>query len=143
SALRLAELTQEILEPGVFNVVTGTGLRAGARIAEHPDVPRVAFTGGVAAGRAVLRAGAEHIKHVTLELGGKNPMIVFPDADPVAAARAAVAGMNFARSQGQSCQSNSRVFVHQDLREAFTNEVLARVAAIRMGDPLADGVDFG
>ncbi len=143
SAIRLTDLVAEILPPGVFNLVTGQGRVAGARIAEHPDVPRVAFTGGVQAGRAVLRAGAEHFKVVTLELGGKNPMIVLPDVDPERAAAAAVSGMNFAKTQGQSCQSNSRVFVHRDIREAFTRAVLDHVAKLRLGDPLEDGVDMG
>lgn len=143
SALRLAELSQGILPPGVFNVVTGRGQVTGAAIAGHPDVPRVAFTGGVPAGRAVLRAGAEHIKHVTLELGGKNPMIVFGDVDPARAALAAVKGMNFARSQGQSCQSTSRVFVHADVEKAFTDELVQLVRALRVGDPLDPAVDLG
>lgn len=143
SALRLGELTEGILPPGVFNVVTGRGAGAGAAIAAHPGIPRVAFTGGVPVGKAVLRAGAESIKHVTLELGGKNPMIVFPDADPARAAAAAVKGMNFARSQGQSCQSNSRVFVHADIEEAFTAEVLALVNRLVVGNPLEAGTDLG
>ncbi len=143
SAIRLMELAADILPPGVLNLITGQGSVTGARLAEHPDVPRVAFTGGVAAGRAVLRAGAEHFKTVTLELGGKNPMLVLPDADPRAAALAAVNGMNFARSQGQSCQSNSRVFVHRDVRDAFTTALLERVAQFRLGDPLDTTVDMG
>jgi betaine-aldehyde dehydrogenase len=143
SAIRLGELTEGILPAGVFNVVTGRGPVVGAALAAHPGIPRVAFTGGVPAGRAVLRAGAESIKHVSLELGGKNPMIVFPDADPVRAATAAVKGMNFARSQGQSCQSNSRVFVHEDIREAFTAEVVAQVRRLRVGDPLDGDNDLG
>lgn len=143
SAIRLGELTEGILPPGVFNVVTGRGSGAGAAIAAHQGIPRVAFTGGVRAGKAVLRAGAESIKHVTLELGGKNPMIVFPDADPAKAAAAAVKGMNFARSQGQSCQSNSRVFVHADIREAFTAELLAIVNRLNVGNPLEAGTDMG
>ena len=143
SAGRLAHLSEDILPPGVFNVVTGRGDRAGAAIAGHPQILRVAFTGGVPAGRAVLRAGAEHIKHVTMELGGKNPMIVFSDADPVKAARAAVKGMNFARSQGQSCQSNSRVFVHDDIRERFTDEVVRIVRSLKVGHPLEPDTDLG
>ncbi len=143
SALRLAELTEGILPPGVFNVVTGRGDVAGARIAEHPHVPRVAFTGGVANGRRVLRSAAESIKHVTLELGGKNPMIVFPDVNVERAARAAVKGMNLARSQGQSCQSNSRVFVHADIVDQFTTALLEIVHQLRVGDPLDPENDMG
>lgn len=143
SALRLAELSQDILPPGVFNVVTGRGEQAGAALASHPGAPRIAFTGGVGAGKAVLRAGAEHIKHVTMELGGKNPMIVFPDADPVKAAQAAVKGMNFARSQGQSCQSNSRVFVHAEIRDIFIRELVDLVKGLTVGHPLDAGTDLG
>ena len=143
STLRLAELTEGILPPGVFNVVTGTGPGAGAALAATPLVPRVAYTGGVPAGKAVLRAGVEQLKHVTLELGGKNPMIVFPDVDPAKAARAAVKGMNFARSQGQSCQSNSRVFVHDAVYEDFLQALLPAVAALRVGDPLEPANDLG
>ncbi len=143
SALELARLTEDVLPAGVFNVVTGTGAEAGAALAGHPQVPRVAFTGSVPTGRAVLRAGVEHIKHVTLELGGKNPMIVFPDADPQQAARAAVAGMNLRRSQGQSCQSNSRVLVHASVSDAFTAELLALVGQLTVGDPLSESTDMG
>jgi betaine-aldehyde dehydrogenase len=143
SAIRLGELTEGLVPPGVFNVVTGRGPGAGAAIAGHPGIPRVAFTGGVPVGKAVLRAGVESIKHVTLELGGKNPMIVFPDADPAEAAAAAVKGMNFARSQGQSCQSSSRVFVHEDVREAFTAEVLTIVNRLKVGDPMEAEIDLG
>jgi betaine-aldehyde dehydrogenase len=143
SAIRLAEISSQILPRGTFNVVTGRGARAGAAIAAHPGIPRVAFTGGLTAGRAVLRAGADTIKHVSLELGGKNPMIVFPDADPATAARAAVAGMNLARSQGQSCQSNSRILVHAEVHQAFLDELLGVVSALRVGDPLELDTDIG
>ncbi|MCU1432684.1 MAG: betB [Actinotalea sp.] len=143
SAIRLAELSQGILPAGVFNVVTGRGVGAGAFIAAHPGVPRVAYTGGVPAGKAVLRAGVEGMKHVTLELGGKNPMIVFPDADVAKAARAAVKGMNFARSQGQSCQSNSRVFVHAEIYDAFVEALVPVVEGLTVGDPLDPANDLG
>ena len=97
SALRLAELAKDVFPTGVWNVVTGTGARSGAALAAHPDVPRVAFTGSVPTGRQITEAGKQDIKHVSLELGGKNPFIVFPDADPVAAAAGAVAAMNLSR----------------------------------------------
>lgn len=143
SAIRLAEITEQILPPGTLNVVTGRGSRSGAAIAGHPGVPRIAFTGGLAAGRAVLRAGADGIKHVSLELGGKNPMIVFPDVVPETAARAAVAGMNLARSQGQSCQSNSRVLVHSAVHDTFLDALLHEVSRLRVGDPLDPDTDIG
>lgn len=143
SALRLAQLTEGILPPGVFNVVTGRGSRVGAAIAAHPGIPRVAFIGSVPTGKAVMKAGSDHIKHVTLELGGKNPMVVFPDVDIDDAVANAVRGMNFARSQGQSCQSTSRVYVHQDIRSEFVDRLLGVVGSMTVGDPLDEGTDLG
>jgi betaine-aldehyde dehydrogenase len=91
----------------------------------------------------VLRAAAEHIKHVTVELGGKNPFLLFPDADVRKAAQAAVKGMNLARSSGQSCQSTSRIYVHTDIREAFIDALLEVVASLRLGDPHDEATDLG
>lgn len=143
SAIRLAELGEDLLPAGVFNVITGEGRRSGAAIAEHPAIPRVAFTGSVPTGKVVMRAAAESIKHVTLELGGKNPMIVFPDVDLDQAASAAIKGMNFARSQGQSCQSTSRVYVHRDILADFTDRVTRLAGALKVGDPLENATDLG
>jgi betaine-aldehyde dehydrogenase len=143
SALHLGWLVRDLLPPGVFNVVTGRGERAGAALAEHPRVPRVAFTGGVPTGRRILSATAQAVKHVSLELGGKNPFIVFPDADPAAAATAAIAAMNFSRSAGQSCGSTSRVFVHRDIAAAFTDALVQTLGALRVGDPLDPATDVG
>jgi len=142
SALRLAELAEDLLPPGVLNVVTGPAT-TGAAIVEHPDVPRVAFTGSLASGRAVLRAAAHDIKHVTLELGGKNPMVVFDDANPRHAAAGAVAGMNLRRSMGQSCQSNSRILVHRRIKDAFLSALLEIVASLHVGDPQDEATDLG
>lgn len=142
SALRFAELAEEVLPPGVLNVVTGAAA-TGAVLVEHPDVPRIAFTGGVPTGRAVLRGAAEHIKHVTLELGGKNPMVVFDDADPERAAAGAVAGMNLCRSMGQSCQSNSRILVHRSRKDEFLSALADVVATLRVGDPRDETTDIG
>ena len=89
----------------------------------HPDVSRIGFVGSVPTGRAVAMAGAATLKVVSLELGGKNPIVIFPDADPVEAARAAIKGMNMNR-QGQSCSSTSRVFVHKSLHSAVKKELI-------------------
>ncbi|WP_126974937.1 aldehyde dehydrogenase family protein [Frigidibacter oleivorans] len=143
SALVLGEVAREVLPPGVFNIVNGTGPEAGAALVRHPDVKRLALIGSVPTGRAIQRAAAEvAVKHVTLELGGKNPMIVFPDADPDKAAASAVRGMNFAW-QGQSCGSNSRVLVHRDIYEDVLRRISDRVAALRLGDPMAPDTDMG
>jgi betaine-aldehyde dehydrogenase len=142
SAIRLAELAADLLPTGVLNVVTGAG-ETGAALVAHPDVPRVAFTGSVPTGRAVLRTAADHIKHVSVELGGKNPMVVFDDVDPGRAAAAAVAGMNLRRSMGQSCQSNSRILVHRAVKDAFLAALVDEVERLRVGDPTDEATDLG
>jgi betaine-aldehyde dehydrogenase len=90
-----------------------------------------------------MRAAADHLKHVTLELGGKNPLIVFPDADLDAAVGAAVQGMNLRESAGQSCRSTSRVFVHAEAYQEFVRRLAAAVSALRVGDPLDPDTDVG
>ncbi len=112
SALRLADLAAGVFPPGVVNIVTGTGDEAGDALVTHPQVRRLAFIGSVEIGRAIQRRAAEHVvKTVTLELGGKNPLVIFPDADLDMAVEGAVRGMNFTW-QGQSCGSTSRLLVH-------------------------------
>lgn len=143
SALRLGELAMEIFPAGVLNVVTGTGLAVGEPIVMHPDVPRIAFTGSEAAARRILaQAAGTAVKTITLELGGKNPLIVFPDANMDAAVDGALRGMNF-RWQGQSCGSTSRVFVHRSLYERFVAELADGMRALRLGDPLLESTDVG
>src|SRR5271170_1229606 len=143
SATILGEICRQVLPPGVVNIVTGLGLPAGDAIARHPNVKRIAFTGSVPTGRAIQRAAAEGgIKHITLELGGKNPLIVFPDMDPDKIAQIAVAGMNFAW-QGQSCGSTSRLLLHESLYKPVLERVVDRVAALRLGDPLDDTSQMG
>jgi acyl-CoA reductase-like NAD-dependent aldehyde dehydrogenase len=120
----------------VVNIVTGDGPTVGDALVRHPRVKRIAFTGSAETGMLIQRAAAEvAVKHVTLELGGKNPMIVFPDADLDKAIPAAVAGMNFAW-QGQSCGSTSRLFVHDTLYDRVLAGVIERVRALRIGMPL-------
>lgn len=143
SALRIGELAAEILPPGVLNVVTGLGAEVGSRLTAHPDVPRVAFTGSVETGLQIQRqAAAEVVKAVTLELGGKNPLIVFPDADVPAAVRGAVTGMNFTW-QGQSCGSTSRVLVHRSLLEDFEAGLREALDGFVVGDPFDPATQMG
>ena len=127
SSLKLGELCEGIFPPGVVNIITGDG-RVGSALVRHPEVRRVGFVGSIPTGRAIARDAADGLKRVSLELGGKNPIIIFPDADPKKAAAAAVQGMNMNR-QGQSCSSTSRVFVHRDVH----NEVVAELVASRRG----------
>jgi betaine-aldehyde dehydrogenase len=143
SALRIGELVEGLFPAGVVNVVTGRGATAGSALVVHPDVPRIAFTGSVPTGRRVAEAAARHVKHVSLELGGKNPMIVFDDTDPKRAADGAVAAMNLARSMGQSCGSSSRVFVHSRIKDAFCAALAERCARLRVGDPMDPETEMG
>jgi len=131
SALRLAELIGGLLPPGAFNVLPGDRT-AGAALAAHRDVAMVAIIGSVPAGRAVMRAASDTVKPLMLELGGKNALIAYPDADPDAVAAAIVAGMNFTWC-GQSCGSTSRAFVHDAIHDAVVERVCARAAAFAPG----------
>ncbi|MGH6771107.1 MAG: aldehyde dehydrogenase family protein [Xanthobacteraceae bacterium] len=143
SATMLGEICCEVLPAGVVNIVTGHGMPAGDAIARHPTVKRVAFTGSVPTGRAIQRAAAEGgVKHVTLELGGKNPLIAFPDMDLDKLAQIAVAGMNFAW-QGQSCGSTSRLLLHESIYKQVLERVVDRVASLKLGDPLDDKSQMG
>ena len=144
SAVALAALSADLLPPGVLNVVPG-GAAVGAAIVGHPDVPRIAFTGSVPTGLAVQQTAAASgtIKHVTLELGGKNPLLVLADVDPHVAAAMAVKGMNFTRVQGQSCGSTSRLLVHSSLHRAVLDEVVRLVEAIRIGFPDDGDAEMG
>jgi betaine-aldehyde dehydrogenase len=133
SSLRLAELCAGIFPDGVVNIIAGDG-SVGAALVRHPDVRRIGFVGSVPAGRAIAQAAAADLKRVSLELGGKNPIVIFPDADPKKAARAAINGMNMNR-QGQSCSSTSRVFVHTSLHKQVIAELVALAEALPIGPP--------
>ena len=141
SSLRLGELCDGIFPKGVVNIVTG-GATAGQALVGHPGVDRLAFVGSVPTGRAIAKAAAETLKVVTLELGGKNPIIIFPDADPAKAATSAIKGMNMNR-QGQSCSSTSRVFVHESLHGAVAQELVKQAEALPMGPPWVEGNEVG
>jgi 2-formylbenzoate dehydrogenase len=144
SALRMGELFCDVLPPGVLNVVVGNGPDAGRALARHPLVRRVAFTGSDATGRAIQREAAEvGVKQVSLELGGKNAMIVCPDADVDRAVEGAIRGMNFYGWQSQSCGSTSRLLVHESLAEEMVEGIRERMAAIRVGSPLDPTTEMG
>jgi acyl-CoA reductase-like NAD-dependent aldehyde dehydrogenase len=144
SALRMGELFARVLPPGVLSVVVGDGPAAGRAVARHPAIRRIGFIGSDATGRAIQRDAAEvGVKDVTLELGGKNALIAFPDTDPDAVAAGAVAGMNFARSAGQSCGSTSRLLLHESIADDVLERVAARMSAIRIGSPLDPATEMG
>lgn len=144
SSLIIADLSKGLLPPGVLNVVPGSGL-AGSALASHPQVPRISFTGSDATGLQVQQSAASSgtFKVLTLELGGKNPIIVFADATLDEAAAAVVRGMNFTRNQGQSCGSTSRLLVHEDVHNESTEAILERVRAIRLGLPELAETEMG
>jgi acyl-CoA reductase-like NAD-dependent aldehyde dehydrogenase len=139
----LGELCRDCLPPGLVNIVHGHGLPVGDTLVRHPRVRRIGFTGSVPTGLAIQRAAAESgVKHVTLELGGKNPFIVFPDADLDKAVEMAVAGMNFSWA-GQSCGSTSRLLLHESIHDAFVERVAVRLRALRLGDPVDPASEMG
>src|SRR5882757_1253447 len=141
SALRLAELIDGILPPGVWNVVPG-GREVGQVLASHPDVASVALIGSVPTGRAVMKAAADTLKPVLLELGGKNALIAFPDADLEGVSAAVVDGMNFTWC-GQSCGSTSRAFVHAKIYDAVLERAKASIKRYRPGVPTDPSTTMG
>jgi acyl-CoA reductase-like NAD-dependent aldehyde dehydrogenase len=139
----LAELCHATLPPGLVNIVHGFGMPAGDALIRHPLVRRIGFTGSVATGLAIQRAAAESgVKHVTLELGGKNPFIVFPDADLDRVVEMAIAGMNFSWA-GQSCGSTSRLLLHESVHDLVVERVAARMKSLRLGSPLDAASEMG
>ncbi|WP_027255732.1 betaine-aldehyde dehydrogenase [Leisingera aquimarina] len=141
SALKVAEILMEAGAPkGLFNVVQGYG-DAGAALVTDPRVAKVSLTGSVPTGKKVYAAAAADMKHVSMELGGKSPMVVFDDADLDNAVSGAILG-NF-YSSGQVCSNGTRVFVQRGIKEAFLERLAARVAMAKIGDPMDPEVSFG
>ena len=143
TALKLAEIyTEAGLPDGVFNVLPGVGAETGQYLTEHPGIAKVSFTGGVASGKKVMaNAAASSLKEVTMELGGKSPLIIFDDADLDLAADIAMMANFF--SSGQVCTNGTRVFVPRSMLAAFEAAVVERVKRIRIGDPMAAETNFG
>jgi betaine-aldehyde dehydrogenase len=141
SALRLAELIDGILPPGVWNVVPG-GREVGQVLSSHPDVAMTALIGSVPTGRAVMKAASDTLKPVLLELGGKNALIAFPDADLEAVSAAVVDGMNFTWC-GQSCGSTSRAFIHEKIYDAVIERAKASIKRYKPGIPTDPATTMG
>lgn len=142
TVLRVIQLMNTVMPSGLVNILSGYGPECGAPLVSHPKVGKVTFTGSVETGKIVYKAAAEKLIPVTLELGGKSPMIVMEDADLDRAVAGAIAGMRFTR-QGQSCTAASRIFVHDSLHDAFVEKLKAKVDAMKMGDPLDEATDIG
>src|SRR5262249_904743 len=118
----------------VLNVVTGPGAQVGQMLVEHPGIDKVAFTGDTSTGRQIMRGSSETLKKITLELGGKSPNIVFPDADLDAAVRGATTGIFYGK--GEVCAAGSRLLVDRSIKSAFIEKLAARAKKIAPGDPL-------
>jgi acyl-CoA reductase-like NAD-dependent aldehyde dehydrogenase len=142
TALRLGELILEAgLPDGVVNILPGFGPTAGAAIAGHPGIDKVAFTGSTEVGREIMKAATGNLKRISLELGGKSPNIIFPDADAKSAAFGALMGVFL--NQGQVCCAGTRVFVQQQIYEQFTDQLSQLASNMKIGDPLDSGTRVG
>ncbi len=144
--LLLAEVCNNHLPAGVVNALTGRGSVVGQAMAEHPGIDKVSFTGSTEVGKGVAATAGERIAHISLELGGKNPSIVFPDAASDGYLDDLIDGLllssRFAR-QGQSCTAGSRLFLHEDIYDEVLGTLSARLGAMKVGDPLDESSDMG
>src|SRR5437773_1768043 len=135
TALALAEVAQEAgLPPGVLNVITGPGSTVGQMIVEHPGIDKIAFTGDTSTGKQIMKGSADTLKRITLELGGKSPNIVFPDADLDAALRGATTGIFYGK--GEVCAAGSRLLVDKSIKSEFIEKLAARAKKMAPGDPM-------
>ena len=134
TALRLGEICQEAgLPDGVLNIVPGYGPTAGAALAEHMDVDKIAFTGGSNTGRIIMQAASKNLKRITLELGGKSPNIVFADSDIDSAVAGAMTGIFF--NQGEVCCAGSRLFLERSIHDEFVEKLSNKAESMRVGNP--------
>ncbi|WP_049898201.1 aldehyde dehydrogenase family protein [Halococcus agarilyticus] len=141
TATRFAQLAEGLLPPGTLNVVHGLGDEAGSALTGHPGIDKLSFTGEDTTGEIVMGAAAEHITPVTLELGGKSPFVVFPDADLEATAATAAEGILY--NAGQSCDALSRTLVHEAVHDEFLERFVSAAAEWTVGDPLAEDTTIG
>ncbi len=141
SAVKLAELAAAGLPPGVFNLVTGPGATAGHALAGHPDVDMMTFTGSTDTGKQIMELAARNVTPVTLELGGKNPNIVFPDAKLDRALRGVMTGIF--QNAGQMCWAGSRLFVHASIRDEFLRKLGEAAQKLKLGPGLKEETQMG
>jgi aldehyde dehydrogenase (NAD+) len=142
TALALGDIAIEVgLPPGVLNVITGPGSSVGQAIVEHPGIDKIAFTGDTSTGKGIMRAAADTLKKITLELGGKSPNIVLPDADLDAALRGATTGIFYGK--GEVCAAGSRLLVDRSIKDQFMEKLAARTKKMVAGDPLDPKTRYG
>ena len=142
SILLMAEICEDFLPPGVLNVVTGTGRDAGAALVDHPGVDKISFTGSTEVGRGIAGRAGERLVHVSLELGGKNPSIVFPGAVTDDLINGLLLSSRVTR-QGQSCTAGTRLFLHRDVHDEVLDRLATRLGELKVGDPLDEASDIG
>jgi acyl-CoA reductase-like NAD-dependent aldehyde dehydrogenase len=142
TALALGEIAVEVgLPPGVLNIITGPGSSVGQAIVEHPGIDKIAFTGDTSTGKAIMKSAADTLKKITLELGGKSPNIVLPDADIDAAIRGATIGIFYGK--GEVCAAGSRLLVDKSIKNEFVDKLASRVKKMVPGDPMDPKTRFG
>lgn len=142
TAIQFTKLIEQCgFPPGVFNLIVGAGLPAGETLITHPDTDKVSFTGGSESGRKINQLCAAAFKRVSLELGGKSPLLIMEDADLEAAVEWAVFGSFF--NQGEVCVASSRILVHESMYEAFTEKLLQKLETLHIGDPLNEETEMG
>ncbi|HUY16806.1 MAG TPA: aldehyde dehydrogenase family protein [Acidimicrobiales bacterium] len=139
TVLRLTEIANEVLPPGVINAVSG--MSAGAALVAHPRVERISFTGSTATGRKVMEGAAKNLTFATMELGGKNALLVLDDADVPSAVAIAIEGMFY--NQGEACTSTSRILVHGSIYDEFARRFVDKATELVVGDPLEGTTDIG
>jgi betaine-aldehyde dehydrogenase len=142
AVLELGRICAEFLPPGVLNIVTGLGEECGKALAEHPLISKLSVTGHTETGKSILRAAADRVIPVTLELGGKSPQVVFPDSNDDKTVDGVINGMRFTR-QGQSCTAGSRLFLHESIADDFLAKLAAKLSKIKIGDPLDESTEMG
>jgi aldehyde dehydrogenase (NAD+) len=142
TAIALGEIAVEVgLPPGVLNVLTGPGAEVGQALVAHPRIDKIAFTGGTATGKAIMRSAADTLKKITLELGGKSPNIVLADADLDAALRGATTGIFYGK--GEVCAAGSRLLVDRSIKDQFMEKLAARAKKMVAGDPMDPKTRYG
>lgn len=142
TALRLGELIERAgIPPGVVNIVTGTGEQTGAALVRHPDVDKIAFTGSTGTGKLVARSGVDTLKRISLELGGKSPVIICADADLKAAIAGAAQAIFF--NQGEACVAGSRIYAHRSVYDHVVSELSKIASGMKVGDGLEEGIEIG
>jgi len=141
SVLKLMEEADDVIPDGVVNIVTGFGPDAGEPLSNHSGIRKLAFTGSTEIGSKVMKSAADNITDITLELGGKSPLVVFPDADLEQAVQTTITAIFF--NTGECCCAGSRLFVHEDIKDEFLDELAAAAEDLTVDDPLLDATDLG